>query len=71
MTDEEMEVLAERIAKKVRDPIAYDSESLCELLKIKRSRLDQLRKTHQIRAKRVGQSWVYPKNEVQRFLDDD
>lgn len=66
MTDEEIQKLADQI----RAPIAYTTETLAEALHVSRNKITMWRHVGVIGAIRSGNGWLYPAEEVKRFLND-
>ena len=52
-----------------KDKIAFNTDEACEMLSINRQLLDSFRKNGLIRATKMGRLYVYPKKELERFID--
>ncbi len=52
-----------------KDKLAFNTEEACEMLSINRQLLDSYRKGGLIRATKMGRLYVYPKKELERFID--
>ena len=53
------------------DKLAFNTEEACQLLSINRSLLDSYRKGGLIKATKYGRFYVYPKKELERFVDSN
>ena len=51
------------------DKLAFNTDEACEMLSINRQLLDSYRKGGLIRATKLGRLYVYPKKELERFID--
>lgn len=53
------------------DKLAFNTEEACALLSINRQLLDSYRKGGLIKATKYGRFYVYPKKELERFIDSN
>lgn len=53
------------------DKLAFNTEEACQLLSINRSLLDSYRQGGLIRATKMGRLYIYPKKELERFIDSN
>lgn len=55
----------------LRDQMSYNTKQACQIMGINRNLLDNYRRCGLIKAIKTGKIFIYPKTEIQRFLDDN
>lgn len=51
------------------EKLAYKTEEACEILGINRNLLDSFRKNGLLQTIKVGRYYIYPKSELERFIN--
>lgn len=54
---------------KTSDKLAYNTDEACQVLSMNRHLLDSYRKGGLIKATKVGRCYIYPKKELERFIN--
>ncbi len=70
MSEQELDQLAELIASKLSNPkMTLTTDEVAEQLNTTRSYVSELRNRKKLRAFKIGKRYIYPRKEVERYIE--
>ncbi len=70
MNEQELDQLAELIASKLSNPkMTLTTDEVAEQLNTTRSYVSELRNRKKLRAFKIGKRYIYPRKEVERYIE--